>query len=124
MVKRAAALFLSVLMLIIPCFLNAQSPTKIIEQARMDAVSDVNGCMWIGWGALLLYLGVGAAYIIVPNPPPARLMGKSPEYIQVYVLAYRRQARAKQVTNALVGCVGMIAVIGIWAFISEVTQGD
>jgi hypothetical protein len=109
MITRVTALFLAVLMLIIPCLAYAQTATEIIEQARIDAEHDVRGCTWIGLGFLLNLMGVGIAYVIARNPPPARLMGKSPEYIQVYVLAYRRQARSKQVTNAIMGCVGVIA---------------
>lgn len=120
--RRVIALFLAVLMATIPCLLNAQKATETIEQARKDAARDINGCLWMGMGFLFLYFAVGAAYVIVPNPPAQRLMGKSPEYVQVYTLAYRRQARAQQVINSLAGCVGVTALAGIALITSHVTS--
>ncbi len=118
------AIFLALLMLIIPCLMNAQTSTEIIQQARMDAQRDINGCLWMGLGFFLVYLAVGAAYILVPNPPPSRLMGKSPEYVQVYILAYRRQARSKQVTNSLAGCLGIFAAAFIVVIIQKIATQD
>lgn len=124
MIKKTMAIFLALLMLIIPCLMNAQTSTEIIQQARMDAQRDINGCLWMGLGFFLVYLAVGAAYILVPNPPPSRLMGKSPEYVQVYILAYRRQARSKQVTNSLAGCLGIFAAAFIVVIIQKIATQD
>lgn len=109
MIIKITASLLSILMFTIPCLLNAQISSEIIEQARRDATTDVGGCAWICIGFLLNLIGVGAAYVIVPHPPAARLVGKSRDYVEVYILAYRRQARSKQVSNAIVGCIGVIA---------------
>ncbi len=122
MVRKITALLLSLLMLAIPCLLNAQSSTEIIKQARIDASKDISGCAWIALGFFFNLFAVGAAYILGSNPPASRLMGKSPEYVQVYILAYRRQARSRRVTNSLIGCAAVIAVEAVVILIA--TRGS
>ena len=41
--------------------------------------------------------------IYLPNPPPERLIGKSPEYIMSYANAYRTKTRSVRITSAVTG---------------------
>ena len=86
---------------------------------------------YIGWAILfpnttqIVGMFVGAAvgvlgppiriYNYQPNPPPERLIGKSPEYVEFYVDAYRiksRSIRMKSVAaGAITGC-GLPIIIG------------
>jgi hypothetical protein len=44
-----------------------------------------------------------------PTPPPARLMGKSPEYLAVYTQTYRAEGKSAQLRSSLWG-VGTVVV--------------
>ena len=93
-----------------PVVLQAQT-TKACMQAEMDAQKDVNGTLWIAAGFFFGLLGIGAAYIIEPDPPMSRLVGKSPEYVAAYTDCYKRAGRSIQVNKALIGCVANAVVI-------------
>jgi len=101
-----------------PVLLNAQEKVNVQEvctKAQMDAMSDVNGTLWMGAGFLFGLFGIGAAYLIEPDPPASRLLGKSPEYVAAYTDCYRDAARDIQVKKATVGCVvGTLLYIGFY----------
>ena len=101
-----------------PVLLNAQEKVNVQEvctKAQMDAMSDVNGTLWMGAGFLFGLFGIGAAYLIEPDPPASRLLGKSPEYVAAYTDCYRDAARDIQVKKATVGCVvGTLLYIGLY----------
>jgi len=78
---------------------------KICQRAKLDAQMDVNKMLWFGAGFIFNILGLGAAYIIEPSPPPIRLLGKSPEYVAVYTDCYKNEAKRVQANKALVGCI-------------------
>ena len=71
----------------------------IYETAHDDAHDDANvdRCMWlsgglclgVGGGCLLGSLGIVAAHFYEPSPPPTRLLGKPPEYVDFYVSNYK-----------------------------------
>ena len=57
-------------------------------------------------------------YIRPPNPPPERLIGKSPEYVKFYADAYQAKMRSYQIksvaTGSVFGCgtlMGGVAII-------------
>jgi len=75
------------------------------RQAQIDAKRDVQEGTWFAAGFLFGIFGVGAAYITTPNPPPERLLGKSPDYITLYTNCYQRYAKDEQVSNAAAGCI-------------------
>jgi uncharacterized membrane protein len=49
------------------------------------------------------------AAVAEPTPPPARLMGKSPEYLAVYTQAYKSEGKSAQLRSSLWG-VGTLLV--------------
>ena len=110
MAKKSISLFLSVVMVFIPFMVNAQETiseeiAQAIAQAEADAESDINTLLWIGAGCFFSFLGVGAAYLIAPNPKVTRLLGKSPEYVATYTEAYKKKGKSLQGRCALLGCV-------------------
>ena len=61
---------------------NLQDAERLAE---IDAENDVNAVKWLGCGLIGTALGVGIAYFVVPSPPPERLMGKSSDYVWLYI---------------------------------------
>jgi len=79
-------------------------------QAVSDAQADTSVGIWFFAGCVLNWIGIVIAYVIDPSPPPARLMGKSPEYLGVYLGAYKAEARSIQGHAAIWGTVTGVAV--------------
>ncbi len=79
-------------------------------QAVNDARADTSGAIWFFAGCVLSWIGILIAYVVDPSPPPARLMGKSPEYLGVYLAAYKNEARSIQGHAAIWGTVTAVAV--------------
>ncbi len=99
-----------------PVMVQAQSAQRACMQAEMDAEADVNKVLWIAAGFFLGLLGVGAAYVLEPDPPASNLLGKSPEYVAVYTDCYKRKGKSVQVKNAVIGCVlGNLLYVGAYA---------
>lgn len=107
-------MFLSVCLVILPVLAAAQEGADAMRQGQIDAAADVNGCLWLGGGFLCNMLAVGVAFLIEPNPPAARLLGKSPEYVAVYTNAYRQKAKTIQVANSVIGCLASAALFAIF----------
>lgn len=99
---------------------NSGASQVIVDTATADANRDVNKPLWFGTGCLisgLLFLplsgwyscllppiGLTGTYFYRPNPPLSRLIGKSPEYVDVYTSAYKSKRETIQVQWASVGC--------------------
>ncbi len=81
----------------------AFDPARAVMEATQDAQADENGAIWFFAGCLLGLIGVIIAYVAEPTPPPARLMGKSPEYLAVYMQTYRSEGRSAQLRSSLWG---------------------
>lgn len=66
-----------------------------------------------GTGILSALIG---SYIYLPNPPPEKLIGKSPEYVMFYADAYRAKTQSLRVasvfTGTAIGCGGTILLLG------------
>ena len=77
---------------------------------QMDGKANTNGILWLGAGCLFELLGVAAAYVITPNPPAMRLLGKSPEYVAAYTDAYGDAGKSVQTNNAWIGCIASTLV--------------
>ena len=59
-------------------------------------------------------------YIRPPNPPPERLIGKSPEYVKFYADAYRAKMRSYQIKSVAAGSIfGCMTLTGGVAIISS-----
>jgi hypothetical protein len=97
------AIALAVAVLVGPTMMLAQEASGTASEGvvagQMDGRNSTNG------GCLFNWLGVGAAYLILPNPPATRLLGKSSEYVAAYTDAYRDGAKGVQTKNAWTGCV-------------------
>ena len=64
-------------------------------------------------------------YIRPPNPPPERLIGKSPEYVKFYADAYRAKMRSYQIKSVAVGSIfGCMTLTGGVAIISANIMTD
>ena len=77
---------------------------KALEDARRDAKSDYNALFYIGVGCCTGVFGLIYEYAEEPEIKTARLMGKSPEYIEIYSAEYYRIARRRQLGYTAAGC--------------------
>lgn len=99
----------------------ANGPLQGRIEAQQDAQADTNQLAWgagscvLGTvGACLLgSVGVIGAYAYQPAPPPARFLGKSPQYIESYTKAYKTKVRRLQFRSAAIGCIGGTVINGI-----------
>jgi hypothetical protein len=88
-----------------------------------DAIADTSSGAWFVLGCLLGGIGVIIAYVAEPTPPPARLIGQSPEWVTVYSAAYKTAGRSAQGKGALIGCLVIAGVfVALLAAISSSTS--
>ena len=73
----------------------------------------------------------GALSLLIPyymrplNPPPERLIGKSPEYVKFYADAYQAKMRSYQIKSVAAGCVfGCMTLTGGAAIIASNIMAD
>ena len=101
---------------------------QIMADAASDANKDVNKPLWFGTGCLLsglLFLpmpgwyscflppiGLTGTYFYRPDPPLARLIGKSPEYVTIYTSTYKSKRGGIQARWASAGCISGGVVVG------------
>jgi len=84
-----------------------------------DADADINGTLWFFVGCLGV-IGIAIAYFAEPSPPPARLMGKSAEYVAIYTGAYKTEGKSVQGRHAIYGCLvgtGLIVAVYVVFFL-------
>lgn len=94
------------------------------DDGRAMANNEVNGAVWFGIGCLGGPLGVGAAYVVKPDPPTSALVGKPADYIAKFTDCYRDEAKGIQAKNAWIGCVIInlfyaVALVGSIVALSE-----
>lgn len=142
LIFRVLAFFMAVLMFSTPFATLAQESaeqTDIVNaeaDAIQDANADVNKPLWIGLGGLLAGIslihnygcvlsvgGLAGTYFYRPNPPAERLIGKSPEYVNVYSEAYKNEIAKLHTLWSAAGCVGGGAVIAGFAVVGLVRFG-
>ena len=117
----------------LPFISTAQTELEALQQIvtaaehDADADADADGCAWLcsgfslalGGGCLLGSLSLVSAYSYRPSPPVSRLVGKSPEYISVYIDTYKEERRSTAASAAFVGCTlgaataGCLALVGV-----------
>jgi hypothetical protein len=105
----------------------------VVAQAEADATSDankdVNKPLWFGTGCLLSGLvflplpgwsscllppiGVTGTYFYRPAPPVSRLIGRTPEYVDVYTSTYKSKRGNVQASWASAGCLSGGAAVGL-----------
>ena len=121
---------------------NSVEAQAIIDAATADAHKDVNKPLWFGTGCLisgLLFvplpgwyscllppIGLAGTYFYQPEPPVARLVGKSPEYVAAYTSTYKSKRGDIQARWASGGCItgGVVTgavLVGIGVGIGLVT---
>jgi hypothetical protein len=83
---------------------------RAVMEATQDAQADNNGVLWFFAGCLLGLIGVIIAAVVDPTPPAARMIGKSPEYLAVYMTTYKSAGHSAQLHSALWG-VGAILIV-------------
>jgi hypothetical protein len=91
---------------------------RAVMEATQDAQADENGVLWFFAGCLLGVIGVVIAAVADPSPPPARLMGKSPEYLAVYAQTYRSEGHSAQLRSSLWGLgTAVVVIVAIYVII-------
>ncbi len=83
-------------------FIGAEATSSCITVLLLSEPA-VCACVGLGCG-LSLFTAIG---ITRPsNPPPERLIGKSPEYVDFYINAYRAKARRLKGLSTAMGAAG------------------
>ena len=105
--------------------------------AERDATTDVNRLLWVGVGGVyicsIVCCALGDAFAtglsggsgtssptgidfdptsIAISPRPERLIGKSPEYIDVYTDAYKKKVKQLREDSAAIGGIGVACLMG------------
>jgi len=116
---KKVLLIVAVFMAFLPVISLAQVPdNEACVQAKQDAEMEINKAMWFAGGCLLGIFGLGAAYLIKPNPPASRLVGKSPEYVASYSDCYKERGASIQTSSSMYGClVGTAAQVALYIII-------
>jgi hypothetical protein len=83
-----------------------------IQNARKNAEEDHRGAAWYMIGCVLPVIGVAISNASTPTIPPSRLLGKSPEYINIYTDIYMRRRKQLQFGSALSGCLSTGLFVG------------
>ena len=76
--------------------------------AERDAKVDFGNyeqLLWFSVGFGCSVFGVAAAHFGEAQPPPTRLLGKSPDYVKIYVDTYRDKLHRNRMIFAGTGCV-------------------
>ena len=76
------------------------APSGLMPFDDISGGAVVGGCIGFTAGVVV---PLGAVYRYQPDPPPERLLGKSPEYVEFYTDAYTSKARSLRVKWAAAG---------------------
>jgi hypothetical protein len=91
---------------------------RAVLEATQDAQADENGVLWFFAGCLLGVIGIVIAAVADPSLPPARLMGKSPEYLAIYTQTYKSEAHSAQLRSSLWGFgTAIVVIVAIYVII-------
>ena len=80
--------------------------SEAVIAAEQDAKAEVNQVNWWFLGCCLY--GVSRTYYEVSQPSPERLVGKSPEYVEVYTQVYKAKVKNLRLSAAVPGCLTTI----------------
>lgn len=100
--------------LVVPVVALAQDDDSGVDQCwqgKADGERDGKGnAAWMLAGIGCGIFGVGAAYLIKPNPATGALLGKSSEYVLCYTESYQQSAKNKNAMYAGIGCLILAAI--------------
>jgi hypothetical protein len=118
---------------------SSERPDMVVAaeaDAKRDANADVNKLLWFGAGALLSGValvenysflfsigGLIGSYFYQPNPPAARFVGKSPEYVNSHSETYKKEAGKLHALWSTAGCVSGGIVITGCVFVGFASYG-
>ena len=103
-IRKIIVLFMVILLIATP--LLAQQEMSEYFQGKQNGEEDAKGSnIWLLSGCIIGYWAILFAYLIEPDVPTGKLIGKSPEYVQGYTDGYKQKAKKKNVMNAIYGCV-------------------
>jgi hypothetical protein len=90
-------------------------PMAEIERGQMEGRADAyvytSRGLWFAAGFFLTFVGIALGYLLTPAPDGARLIGRSPGYVEGYSLAFGAEARSIQGIHAVYGCVTSGAIV-------------
>lgn len=118
MTFRLFALVMAVLIFSMPCVVLSQQTNDAV-QAIAQAKNDVKEPF--GWfaGSFLTSVAFGClggsvviatSQVIPAEAPTYRLMGKSPDYVNAYANAYKKEVKQKRLIHTSTGCIAGSAV--------------
>ena len=97
---------------------TSQRQLSVEQQAILDANFDVdqqvNAMNWFLAGVCCHVYALPYVVLHTPQVPPARLLGKSPDYILAYTTEYQQKAKNKKIATFLPG-VGVFVLAAIVA---------
>ena len=97
-------LLLSLSMMFQPVVADVLQTGDSCAEGRRDGEAETSGILWFAAGCGVGLLGVLGAYLIKPNPPASKLVGKSPEFVASYSDCYRDASVSVQTKWAWIGC--------------------
>ena len=107
---------------------------SLIATAKADAERDVKvdfgnneKLLWFSAGFGCCVFGVMAAHLGKAQTPPVRLLGKSPEYVEIYMHTYEDKLHENRMIFAGTGCVlslGLLAALILTDNSSDVSLDD
>ena len=84
--------------------------------AERDVIVDFGSYQRFSWfsvGFGCSFLGVAAAYLQEAQPPSFRLLGKSPEYVEIYGNTYQNELRKNRMVFAGSGCAVSLVLLAV-----------
>ena len=93
--------------------LTATAKADVKRDVKVD-FGNSEQLSWFSAGFACSVFGVVAAYREKTQPPSARLLGKSPEYVKTYAHTYQNELRQKRTVLAGTGCalsLGLLIVL-------------
>ena len=102
--------------------LQAGAHLSSIEQAIVDAERDakqnISPITWGTYGCACALVALPHALIGTPDIPVYTLIGKSPAYINTYILLYQHKATHRRLEAAAIGCgLGSVLSGTFWLFL-------
>jgi len=113
------ALLMAVLMFTMPFVTFAQQNSvqaEAVAAAERDARNNTNIPLWF-LGGFCCGVGVLIALDYEPALPAGQLLGKSPEYVAFYAVAYQAKAKSLRGSSASLGCAVGCIVYGLLSYV-------